>query len=62
MVTVEAIDMVGGTDRVDLGTFDSIQLTGRELRDPDGNVLAWLDDGYWRVEGDLRLTLDIVVS
>ena len=46
---------------IELGTFDSVQLTGRELRDGDGEPIAWLDDGYWRIESDMRLNLDIVL-
>ena len=59
---VTAVSMVDGVTSLELGIYESVQLTGRELRSDVDEVIAWLDDGYWRIEADLRLELDIIIE
>jgi hypothetical protein len=48
MIRIVAWDIVGGEKREVIGEFESVQMTGKELRDPDGNeILIWLDYGIW---------------
>jgi len=61
-VHITAVSMVDGVTTLDLGSYESVQLTARELRSDDDETIAWLDDGYWRVESDLRLELDILIE
>jgi hypothetical protein len=46
-VRITALDILGGTDREDIGTFESVQVTGRDLRDDDDNVLLHFEDECW---------------
>jgi hypothetical protein len=46
-VKVTAYDIRGGEAREDIGTFESVRVTGREVRDPDGNVLLNFYDECW---------------
>lgn len=62
MIKITAIDLRDDKDDLFLGEFDSVQLTGRALRGPDDEAIAWLDDGQWRIEADLRLGFDIVIE
>lgn len=48
-----AYDIVGGEDRRDLGEFRSVQLTGGDLRDENDCIIARLEAGAWRLDGDL---------
>jgi hypothetical protein len=46
-VKVTAFDIAGGVAREDLGTFESIQVTGREVRDQDDHVILRFFDECW---------------
>lgn len=46
-IRIVAWDIVGGEAHEDIGTFESVQITGREVRDEDGNVLLRFYDECW---------------
>lgn len=50
MVKVEGWYMAGIEDREEsavIGEYESVQMTGTELRDPDGRTVLHLFDGVW---------------
>lgn len=47
MLKIVAYDIIGGENKEEIGTFDSVQMTNKELRDPEGNVILTLFDGFW---------------
>ena len=46
-VRIVAWDIPGGENSEDLGTFESVQVTGRDVRDPDGNVILHFFGECW---------------
>lgn len=62
MIKVEAFDIAGGTDRRDLGSFESVQLTEGQLRDENDNTLAWLKGDLGWAIADGTSGWDIVIS
>jgi len=47
MIRIIALDIPGGVAREDIGTFGSVQVTGRDVRDDDDNVLLHFEDECW---------------
>lgn len=47
MLKIVAYDILNGEAKEVVGIFESVQMTGKELRDPEGNlILTWMVD-YW---------------
>lgn len=50
-VRIVAWDIPGGTHSEMVGEFESVQMTGRELRDQDGTtILNFYDEVWFNVE------------
>jgi hypothetical protein len=51
MIRIIAYDIAGGVNQEQIGVFQSVQMTGNELRDEDGNViLRWFDHVWFSVK------------
>jgi len=46
-VKVVAYDIEGGEGRENLGIYESVQMTGRQLRDTEGNIILWWFGNGW---------------
>ena len=47
MIKIVAWDIRGGVNKEEIGIYESVQMTGNELRSPDGNVILRYFDHAW---------------